>query len=219
MLFIDKKPVGVVEAKKSDEGQNITIVEIQNLCYANSSPKWQLPGHPIRFVYEATDIITHFTDYADEHERSLEVFSFHRPETLLALIKDEGTLWNRLKRFPFFDDRGFRDCQTKAIIKLEESFAANKPRALIQMATGAGKTFTAITGVYHLLKYAHAKRVFFLVDTKNLGSQAEQEFLGYIPNDDPRCFSELYNECSGDGSKCRKERHLHWSLWEDIFAV
>ncbi|MDR2943004.1 MAG: DEAD/DEAH box helicase family protein, partial [Treponema sp.] len=193
MLFVDKIPVGVVEAKKSDEGQNLTVVETQNLRYANSSLKWQMPGHPIRFVYEATDILTRFTDYADVNERSREVFSFHRPETLLALSKEDSTFRNRLKKFPLFDSKGFRNCQTRAIVNLEKSFAANKPRALIQMATGAGKTFTAITNVYRLLKYGQAKRILFLVDTKNLGMQAEQEFLGYIPNDDHRRFPELYN--------------------------
>ena len=61
------------------------------------------------------------------------------------------------------------------------------------MATGSGKTFTAITSVYRLLKHADAKRILFLVDTKNLGEQAEQEFMSYVPNDDNRKFTELYN--------------------------
>ena len=61
------------------------------------------------------------------------------------------------------------------------------------MATGSGKTFTAITFIYRLLKFADAKRVLFLVDTKNLGEQAEQEFMAYMPNDDNRKFTELYN--------------------------
>lgn len=60
------------------------------------------------------------------------------------------------------------------------------------MATGAGKTFTAITAVYRLLKYAKVNRVLFLVDTKSLGEQAEREFLAYRPNDDNRSFSEIY---------------------------
>ena len=60
------------------------------------------------------------------------------------------------------------------------------------MATGSGKTFTAITSVYRLLTYAKAKRILFLVDTKNLGEQAEQEFMAYVPNDDNRKFTELY---------------------------
>jgi len=87
---------------------------------------------------------------------------------------------------------GLRDCQINAITKLELSFKAYKPRALIQMATGSGKTFTAITFVYRLLKYPLAKRFLFLVDTKNLGEQAEQEFMSYLPNDDNRKFTELY---------------------------
>src|SRR5690606_19102808 len=81
----------------------------------------------------------------------------------------------------------------KAINSLETSFKQNRPRALIQMSTGSGKTFCAITAIYRLLKYANAKRVLFLVDTKNLGEQAEQEFMSYVPNDDNRKFTELYN--------------------------
>jgi len=219
MLFIDKKPIGVVEAKKSDEGQNITSSEIQSLRYANSSLKWQIPGHPIRFVYESTDILTRFTDYNDVNERSREVFSFHRPETLFALSKDDSTLRNRLKNFPNFDSKGFRDCQTRAIINLEESFAANKPRALIQMATGAGKTFTAITNTYRLLKHGRAKRILFLVDTKNLGSQAEQEFLGYIPNDDHRRFPELYNVRRLSSSSIPTDCHVCISTIQRMYSI
>lgn len=193
LLFVDKFPVGVIEAKKSDEGQNITVHEKQSRRYATSKLKWKVDKRPIRFAYEATDIVTRFTDYGDEKARSRSVFSFHRPETLQSLVRDETTLRNRLKRFRAFDNQGFRNCQTRAIVNLEKSFGENRPRALIQMATGAGKTFTAITSTYRLLKHARAKRVLFLVDTKNLGQQAEQEFLGYVPNDDPRRFSELYN--------------------------
>lgn len=69
----------------------------------------------------------------------------------------------------------------------------NKPKALIQMATDSGKTYTAVTSVYRLLKFAKAKRILFLVDTKNLGKQAEGEFKGYKPQDDSRLFTELYN--------------------------
>ena len=219
MLFVDKRPVGVVEAKKSDEGQNITTSELQSLRYANSSMKWKITGHLIRFIYEATDILTRFTDYADVNERSREVFSFHRPETLLALSKNDTTLRNRLKKFPHFDSNGFRDCQTRAIINLEESFAANKPRALIQMATGAGKTFTAITSVYRLLKHGMAKRILFLVDTKNLGSQAEQEFLGYIPNDDHRRFPELYNVRRLSSSFIPADCHVCISTIQRMYSI
>ncbi|MDR0496058.1 MAG: DEAD/DEAH box helicase family protein, partial [Treponema sp.] len=219
MLFVEKKPVAVVEAKKSDDGQNITSTEFQTLRYANSSLKWEAHLHTIRFAYEATDILTRFTDYTDVNEHSREVYSFHRPETLLSLIKNSSTLRNRLKKFPAFDNRGFRDCQTRAIINLENSFAANKPRALIQMATGAGKTFAAITSAYRLLKHVKAKRILFLVDTKNLGSQAEQEFLGCIPNDDHRRFSELYNVRHLRSSLIPADSHVCISTIQRMYSI
>ena len=191
-LFVEGVPVGVVEAKKSEAGENITTVEKQSVRYANSSFKWVKCEYRIRFAYEATDKLTRFTDYADIKYRSRKVFSFHRPETLAALLKQPDTLRNNMKHFPPLDTTGFRQCQITAIQNLDASFAHNKPRALVQMATGAGKTFTAITSVYRLLKYGKMNRVLFLVDTRSLGEQAEREFLAYRPNDDPRSFSQIY---------------------------
>lgn len=191
-LFLEGIPVGIVEAKRDDVGENITEVERQDSRYANSTFKWVQSDYRIRFAYEATSILTRFTDYDDVKYRSRSVFSFHQPQELQRLLNEKQTIRNRMKQFPDFDTTGFRKCQITAIENLEQSFAANKPKALIQMATGAGKTFTAITAVYRLLKFAGVKRVLFLVDTKGLGEQAEREFLAYRPNDDNRSFSELY---------------------------
>ena len=191
-LFIEGKPVGVVEAKKSEAGENITVVEGQSARYANSTFKWVQQEYKIRFAYEATDKLIRFTDYDDIKYRSRTVFSFHRPESLKALIAAPDTVRNNLKSFPPLDETGFRKCQITAINNLDRSFADNRPKALVQMATGAGKTFTAITAAYRLLKYGRMNRILFLVDTKSLGEQAEREFLAYTPNDDPRNFSQLY---------------------------
>lgn len=191
-LFIDGKPVGVIEAKKSESGENITVVERQSARYAHSTFKWVHQEYQIRFAYEATDKLVRFTDYKDIKFRSRTVFSFHRPETLQALIVAPDTIRNNMKHFPPLDQTGFRKCQIKAINNLDTSFADNRPKALVQMATGAGKTFTAITAAYRLLKNGRMNRILFLVDTKSLGEQAEREFLAYIPNDDPRNFSQLY---------------------------
>ena len=193
IIFIDKKPIGVIEAKAHDKGHTLTSVAEQTKRYAESQLKYATGTVDIRFAYEATDVLTHFCDYHDVAYRSREVYSFHRPEQLKAWLDDDDTLRNRLRAMPDFDDTGFRKCQTRAIVNLEKSLAQNKPRALVQMATGAGKTFTAITNAYRLLKFAKAKRVLFLVDTKNLGEQAEEEFLKYRPTDDARLFPELYN--------------------------
>ncbi|MDR1397258.1 MAG: DEAD/DEAH box helicase family protein [Desulfarculales bacterium] len=193
LLLVGGQPVGVVEAKAEDKGVSLLSVAEQSERYIASGLK-HFAGMPdIRFAYETTGVITNFRDIRDTKTRSREVFTFHRPETMEAILKDSDTLRNRMKSFPEFDRQGFRDCQITAILNLEKSFGENKPRALVQMATGAGKTYTAITAVYRLLKYAKAKRVLFLVDTKNLGEQAEGEFLNYKPSDDGRLFSELYN--------------------------
>lgn len=192
VLFINGEPVGVIEAKKSSAGENITVVEEQSSQYANSTFKWINRDHSIRFAYEATDKLVKFTDYKDIKYRSRKVFSFHRPEYLESLLQASDTIRNNMKHFPPLDPVGFRDCQINAINNMDVSFADNRPRALVQMATGAGKTFTAITEAYRLLKYGKMNRILFLVDTKSLGEQAEREFLAYTPSDDTRSFSQLY---------------------------
>lgn len=192
-LFVDGMPVGVVEAKKDEKGEVLTGVEGQSGRYANSRFKWVNQEYRIRFVYEATGKLVRFTDYADIKCRSREIFSFHRPETLKRWLNESDTVRNNLKQLPPLDETGFRKCQIKAIRGLDDSFANNRPHALVQMATGAGKTFTAITAAYRLLKYGRMNHILFLVDTRSLGEQAEREFLAYKPNDDPRNFSELYN--------------------------
>jgi len=192
ILFVNRKPVGVIEAKKEDEGFRLTIVEEQSTEYATSKLKY-LKNDPLPFVYESTGTLTRFTVYRDPKPRSRPVFNFHRPDTFIELLKKKESLRKRFERLPELNIEGLRDCQINAINNLDESFQNNKPRALIQMATGSGKTFTAITFIYRLLKFVDAKRILFLVDTRNLGEQAEQEFMAYQPNDDNRKFTELYN--------------------------
>ena len=192
VLFAEGKPCGVIEAKREEEGHRMNVHEAQGEEYANAKLK-HLKNEPLPFVYISTGEVTRFTDFTDPKPRAREVFSFHRPETLRDWVKRDKSLRRRLLDLPALQTEGLRECQINAITKLETSFKENRPRALIQMATGSGKTFTAITAIYRLLKYAKAKRVLFLVDTKNLGEQAEQEFMSFVPNDDNRKFTELYS--------------------------
>lgn len=92
VLFINGEPVGVIEAKKSSAGENITVVEEQSSRYANSTFKWINRDHSIRFAYEATDKLVKFTDYKDIKYRSRKVFSFHRPEYLESLLQASDTI-------------------------------------------------------------------------------------------------------------------------------
>jgi type I restriction enzyme R subunit len=155
VLFVNKKAVGVIEAKREDLGHKITEVEEQTKGYASATLKWVNNKEPLPFLYESTGIITRFTDGRDPKPRSREVFSFHRPETFKEWMAQGNSLRARLQDIPELNPNNLpakelrlRDCQENAITKLEESFKADRPRALIQMATGAGKTYTAITSIY-----------------------------------------------------------------------
>lgn len=192
ILFVAKKPVGIIEAKRTEEGIHLITHETQTEDYSTAKLKY-LNNELLVYLYESTGEITRFTNYTDPKPRSREVFTFHRPETFYEWSKQEKSLRARLHNLPGLPTKGLRDCQVIAINNLEKSFKEYRPKALIQMATGSGKTYTAITAIYRLLKFANAKRILFLVDTKNLGEQAEQEFMAYLPNDDNRKFTELYN--------------------------
>ena len=193
VLFVEGTPVGVVEAKREDWGYKITTVEEQSTAYAAANLKWVNNRERLPFVYGSTGVLTYFTDARDPRPRAREVFNFPRPDTMRDWLTRSASLRERLQALPGLDPAGLRACQVNAIENLEVSFRDNRPRALIQMATGAGKTYTAITSIYRLLKFADAKRVLFLVDTRNLGEQADQEFMAYVPSDDNRKFTELYN--------------------------
>jgi type I restriction enzyme R subunit len=191
-LFVDKKLVGLIEAKP--EGTTLSGVAEQTERYSSSIPeKFNIREDEIRFLYESTGVETFFRDKKDPLPRSRRIFAFHRPETLKEWLNQPDTLRTRLQKLPLLITDKLRDCQIEAIVNLEKSFAENKPRALIQMASGSGKTFTAVNFVYRLIKYANARRILFLVDRNNLARQTRKEFQQFQTPDDKRKFTELYN--------------------------
>ena len=174
LLFVDQNAVGVVEAKA--EGVTLSGVSEQAGAYAvGLPPKVPHVSLPLPFLYESTGVETFFRDNRDPLPRSRRVFAFHRPETLAEWLSQPDTLRARLchmpGQFPLITGNLW-SAQVEAITHLEQSFADDRPRALIQMATGSGKTFTAVNFVYRLIKHAKARRVLFLVDRNNLGRQA-----------------------------------------------
>jgi type I restriction enzyme R subunit len=192
LLFIDREAVGAIEAKP--EGTTLSGVEEQTGGYLSSLPE-EIPHihNPLPFGYESTGTETFFVDLRDPNPRSRRVFAFHKPETLHGWLSQGETLRSRLKELPALAAGNLRECQSEAITNLEHSFAEAKPRALIQMATGSGKTFAAVSFIYRLIKFGNARRVLFLVDRRTLGEQALTEFKQYVTPDDGRKFTELYN--------------------------
>ncbi|MBK1883542.1 DEAD/DEAH box helicase family protein [Luteolibacter pohnpeiensis] len=195
VLFVDGKAIGVVEAKKT--GETLSHVADQSARYT-AAKNWipQRWTDPLPFTYETTGVETNFRDQRDPDSRSRPVFAFHRPEHLLELVQQPDSLRTRLAALPSAHPlvtEPLRDCQISAITGLETSLAGNRPRALLQMATGSGKTFTAVTQAYRLIKHAGAKRILFLVDRGNLGRQTVNEFQQFTTPDDGRKFTDLYN--------------------------
>jgi len=212
LLFVDGKAVGVLEAKP--EGHTLSGVEVQAEKYSTGLPAGlNPPVEPLPFLYLSTGAITKFTNLLDPDPRSRRVFQVHQPgtlaewlaaDTLDTWVKAAGhftaaedtrpsSLRARLRAMPPVERAFLFPNQLRAVINLEHSLFQNRPRALVQMATGSGKTIMAITAAYRLIKFGGARRVLFLVDRSNLGEQAEKEFQGYRTPDDNRKFTELYN--------------------------
>ena len=200
LLYADGKAIGVVEAKP--EGHTLSGVEIQTDKYGKGLPT-SLPAHrrPLPFIYQSTGVETRFTNLLDPDARSREAFAFHQPGTLLGWVQADAQLRGRLRSMPPLIEGQLWKVQSTAIRNLESSLARNDPQALIQMATGSGKTFTAVNTSYRLIKFANARRILFLVDRSNLGRQTLKEFQQFVTPDDGRKFTELYNVQHLSGSR------------------
>jgi type I restriction enzyme R subunit len=199
LLFVDGHAVGALEAKK--EGETLTGVAWQTAKYVDGIPDdvpTSLEG-ALPFVYQSTGTETRFTNTLDPEPASREVFWFHRPETLARWLEEvrrhptAPTLRHRLQQMPPADLAGLWPPKDIAVRNLEKSLAENHPRALIQMATGSGKTLLAAFVAYRLIKDAGATRILFLVDRANLGRQTLKEFQGFTVPAVNRKFTELYN--------------------------
>ncbi|MHB1589617.1 MAG: type I restriction endonuclease subunit R, partial [Metallibacterium scheffleri] len=212
LLYVDGMAAGVIEAKKA--GVTLTGVEVQADKYTRGLPDglpcWR---RPLPFSYQSTGAETRFTNGLDPAARSRPVFAFHRPAQLADWLQQlpatrmpytgtgapppavelaASTFLERLRTMPPLKENGLWPAQIIAIRNLEQSLRENRPRALIQMATGSGKTFTAISFIYRLIKHAGARRVLFLVDRGNLGDQTLKEFQQYQSPDNNFKFTEEY---------------------------
>ena len=212
LLFVEGKAIGTVEAKP--EGYTLTGVEEQSGKYGKGLldiyPKWR---EPLPFAYESTGVETQFTNQLDPSPKSRNIFAFHTPEILLEWIQQPAQLNTRLANLLTTDQMpksNLWSAQIEAIRNLEKSLAANKRRALIQMATGSGKTYTAVNFVYRLIKLAGARRVLFLVDRGNLGDQTLKEFQQFVtPDDGPQVHRALQRPAPAKRAARPRQPRLH----------
>ncbi len=212
LLYVDRRVVGVIEAKP--EGTTLSGVEWQSAVYATGLPPeaerraTTIDGR-LPFVFEASGSETHFTNGYDPNPRARRIFAVPRPSTLATIIRDAeadpaNPTWRaKVRHLPTLDSAPLRDAQVKALIGIERSLAEqHHDRSLVQMATGAGKTYTAVTTAYRLLKFGGFRRILFLVDRNTLAKQTKGEFENFRIPGDGRRFTELYpvDRLTGVGS-------------------
>src|SRR6201997_3690507 len=191
-LLVGGALCGGVEAKP--KGTTLSGFADQAARYLGGVPEHLVRREgQLRFEYVASGTEILFRDHADPAPRSRRVFFFHRPETLRRWLAEPMTIRKRLQSMPPLLTERLRECQIDAVTNLEASLAGDHPRALIQMATGAGKTYTACVFSHRLLEHAKFRRVLFLADRANLVRQTRHEFEDFRPPGTGRPFTELYN--------------------------
>ena len=229
LLYVDRKVVGVIEAKA--EGTTLSGVEWQSAVYANGLPaeaelKSITVDGRLPFVFEASGSETHFTNGYDPQPRARRIFAFPKPATLATIIRDAeadplNPTWRaKVQRLPPLDEAPLRPAQITAITGIERSLATqHHDRSLVQMATGAGKTYTAVTAAYRLLKHGGFRRILFLVDRNNLAEQTIAEFQNYRTPDDGRRFTELYNVDKLTSAGMLGSSHVIVSTIQRVYSV
>ncbi|MGY1748828.1 type I restriction endonuclease subunit R [Modestobacter sp. SYSU DS0511] len=229
LLYVDKAAVGVIEAKPM--GTTLSGVEWQSAMYATGlHPEVRLAALTVDgrlpFVFEASGTETRFTNGYDPDPRARRLFAFPKPSTLARILRDaqadpERPTWRgKVQHMPELDVAPLRPAQIEAITGVERSLAEQRyDRSLVQMATGAGKTYTAVTSCYRLLKHAGFQRVLFLVDRNNLADQTLAEFQNYRTPDDGRRFTEIYNADKLTGAGTLASSHVVISTIQRVYSV
>lgn len=172
-LFINGMAVGVLEAKRKEVDVTSDIVCDQAEMYARGVPDcYKAYSRPLPIIYQSNGEETFFRDFRDEDGDLIELNRIHTPKEIVKMLG----IQDPFAGLPTLEKKGLRQCQYDAVTELENSFRTGQNKALIVLATGAGKTFTACLAAYRLLSYTPMKRILFLVDRNNLGKQAEGEF-------------------------------------------
>ena len=192
LLFIDGKVIGVLEAKRMETPLNDKVYQ-QAYNYTHKVPNW-VPTflHPLPLIYLSNGKTLLFKDIRNDEEPQ-ELDRMHTPKEIAKILNLQGEFSGLPALRQHFGNLSLRDCQVEAIRELELSFRQGERRALINIATGAGKTFTACLAAYRMLNYSKMQRILFLVDRNNLGEQAEGEFARFRFTENGETFSNIFS--------------------------
>lgn len=188
-LFINGKAVGVLEAKREDIDALSDKVCAQAALYAKSVPHiYQTYQNPLPFIFTSNGKDLYFCDFRKQEQSFKQIMAIPTP---YDLVKQLG-ISDYFAGLPTLQKKGLRDCQYEAVTELEKSFRSGQNRALMVLATGAGKTYTACLAAYRLLSYTPMRRILFLVDRNNLGKQAEGEFGTFRLTENGDAFNTIF---------------------------
>ena len=188
-LFINGKAVGVLEAKREETDAFSSIVCEQAALYAKSVPNiYQTYQKPLPFIFTSNGNELYYCDFREQDHYFKQIMTIPTPH---ELVKKLG-INDYFAGLPTLRKKGLRDCQYEAITELEKSFRSGQKRALMVLATGAGKTYTACLAAYRMLSYTPMRRVLFLVDRNNLGKQAEGEFGTFRLTENGEAFNTIF---------------------------
>ena len=225
LLFLDGKAIGVLEAKRAENSLGGKVAEQAAKYSAGALPWYQTWTKPLPFLFMSNGDKLLFCDRRDfaagEPLEFVELKKMFTPKevAIRAELKSEFAKMPAIPAVQTKIKAGLRQCQYDAIRNLELSFKHGKKKALIVLATGAGKTFTACTAAYRLLNYTPAKKVLFLVDRNNLGKQAEGEFGTYKLTETGIPFSDEYVVQRLHNVKDIEKSHVVISTIQRLYAV
>lgn len=218
LLFLNGKAVGILEAKRIETDINSDIVQEQARLYTRSCPKWcqaWFPNTPLPLAYVANSRDLMFYDTRKSNSEFEYCKKIHTPKEIKKLLGLEDDYVG----LPTLSPKGLRACQYEAITQLEQSFRNGENRALMVLATGAGKTYTACLAAYRMLAFTPMKRILFLVDRNNLGKQAETEFGTFrlTENGDP--FNTIFTVNRLKSSSVPTDSNVVISTIQRLFSL
>lgn len=214
-LFINGKAVGVLEAKREDIDALSDKVCEQAVLYAKSVPHiYQAYQKPLPFIFTSNGKELYFCDFREQEQGFKQIIAIPTP---YELVKQLG-ISDYFAGLPTLRKKGLRDCQYEAVTELEKSFRAGQNRALMVLATGAGKTYTACLAAYRLLSYTPMRRILFLVDRNNLGKQAEGEFGTFRLTENGDAFNTIFTVSRLRSSSIPSDSNVIISTIQRLFS-
>ena len=215
LLFLEGKAIGVLEAKKESVSlDDIVANQAENYTH-KLLPMYQYWENPLPLIYLSNGKELLFKNAKIPGSTYQKLDAMHTPKEMVKL----AGINSFFAGLPTLDPKGLRDCQYEAITNLEASFRNSQRKALIVLATGAGKTFTACLAAYRFLAYTPARRVLFLVDRNNLGKQAEGAFGDFKLTENGEPFSTIYTTERLRSGKISDKTNLVICTIQRLFSV